>query len=260
MTKSIPANIPGTSRHHWVPRSWELPDSIASRLGQSPGRQRLIAEEDEVLAVLHQPPLPDEEHRRAFLLWRTRTGEWRGASNGRESGEGLTALRHHLGAFHDRIVELDQRADTARGASDYFAVLGSAQPLHRTARNLHRALQELRERVPDEPEVLVSRDRAYEVERSAELLVEDARNGLEYTVAKESEAQSKVASSIAEESRRLNQLAAVCLPLSALSAVVGASLPTGLESLPSPLAFWALIGAALGLGVLLQRRIRASAP
>lgn len=257
MTKSI---APSSANTRLVPPTWELPESITARLGKSAGRQRLIAEEGHVLLVLHQLPEPEEHERRPLLVWRSAEGAWRAASSGKEgpSGEGLTALRHHLGHFFTRLAELDARADGAKGAADYFAVLGAAQPLHRTARNLHRALQELREQLEGDPEIVALRDRAYDIERTAELLVEDAKNGLEFTVAKESEAQSKVSLSIAEESRRLNALAAVCLPLSALSAVVGASIPTGLELLPAPGIFWFLIAGALALGFALRRSIQVS--
>lgn len=149
------------------------------------------------------------------------------------------------------------RSDGARTAAEHFEVLGIAQPLHRTARNAHRAVQSLRDALPDEAALVPLRDRAYDLERTAELLVEDTKNRLDLSVATQAEAQAKIASSIAEESRRLNRIAAICLPLSALSAVVGASIPTGLERLGSPIFFWLLVAGAIAMGVALRRSIAA---
>jgi hypothetical protein len=239
------------------PATWDLSEKLAARVGKTAGRQRVIAEGGDVLAVLHRPPAPDDEARVPFVVWRDASGTWRGSAAGKEGpiGQGLAALSHHLGLFADRLSELDARADAAASASDHFAVLGAAQPLHRTLRNAHRALQELRERLAHEPELVPIRDRAYELERTAELLVEDAKNGLEFTIAKQSEAQAKVAAQIADESRRLNLLAAICLPISALQTLVGASLMTGLEGLPQPLTFWVLLGGAVLLGLGLRQAI-----
>lgn len=239
------------------PATWDLPEKLAARLGKTAGRQRVIAEDDDVLIVLHRPPAEDDDERVPFVVWRDARATWRGSVAGKEGpiGQGLAALQHHLGQFGERLTELDARADAATSASEHFAVLGASQPLHRTLRNAHRALQELRERLPEQVELVALRDRAYELERTAELLVEDAKNGLEFTIAKQSEAQAKVAAQIADESRRLNLLAAICLPISALQTLVGASLATGLEGLPQPLTFWALLGAAVLLGLGLRQAI-----
>lgn len=236
------------------PATWDLPETLSARVGTSAGRQRVIAEPEGLLAVLHRPPGPDDEARVPVVLWRDRHRTWKASVAGREAGEGLAALRQHLGHFAERLSELDAKADVAATAREHFAVLGAAQPLHRTLRNTHRALQELREQAA-EPELVALRDRAYELERTAELLALDAKNGLELTIAEQAEAQARVAGEIAEESRRLNQLAALALPLSALQTLVGASLMTGLEALPQPLTFWVLLGGAALLGWALRRAI-----
>ena len=243
-----------------IPASWTLPEPLTSRLGHGAGRQRLIEEEGHALLVLHRPPIEGEKERRPFVLWRDANGGWRAAAEGRDGmgGDGLSALRQHLIAFSERLAELDARSDAARSAAEHFEVLAAAQPLHRTARNAHRAIQSLRDALPDEAALVSLRDRAYQLERTAELLAEDTRNRLDLLVATQAEAQSRTASAIAEESRRLNRIAAICLPLSALSAVVGASVPTGLERLGSPLFFWLLIAGAVAVGVVLRRSIAAA--
>ena len=49
-----------TKRPNFVPKSWELPESIRKRLGDDAGRQRLMDEEGHLLMILHQPPEPEE--------------------------------------------------------------------------------------------------------------------------------------------------------------------------------------------------------
>ena len=47
-----------------IPPTWNLPEAIRVRLGQSTyGRQRAIVEEGHLLLVLHKPPGPDDRGR-----------------------------------------------------------------------------------------------------------------------------------------------------------------------------------------------------
>jgi hypothetical protein len=240
-----------------VPDVWTVPDRIRERVGARPGRQRLIFEDGHALLVLHEPPGKDDRERAPQLFWRSPDGIWRGAP-GRD---GIAALRAHLDLYASRAEALDEQCDAAASASDYFEVLQAARPVLRSARNLHAALQSLRDRIPDDPDVLAARDRAYEVERTAELTTQDAESGMQFTTARRAEEQARVSERIAVEGHRLNLLAAVCLPITAVGSVLGVNLPSGLELLPEPATFWFLVLGSFALGLLLRARMeRATAP
>ena len=58
------------SNSPFLPKSWDLPQSIRRRLGDDAGRQRLMDEEGHLLLILHEPPTPeDEEVRKPVLIW-----------------------------------------------------------------------------------------------------------------------------------------------------------------------------------------------
>ena len=54
----------------------------------------------------------------------------------------------------------------------------------------------------------------------------------------------------------LNLLAAICLPVTALGAVLGMNLQNGLEGLPEPMAFWTIVGGAFAFGVYLRQNVQ----
>src|SRR4029077_1369179 len=106
-----------------------------------------------------------------------------------------------------------------------FRLLQKVAPLHRTARNLHATLQQAREFVPDDRDLIVARDTSGDIERSFELLHNDAKNGLDYTVALETELQSQRTYEMAVSAHRLNLLAALFFPIATLSAIFDMKLP-----------------------------------
>ena len=61
---------------------------------------------------------------------------------------------------------------------------------------------------------------------------------------------------VLESGHRLNLIAATFLPITALGAVLGMNVESGLERWNSPWAFWVLAGAAFLLGFI----VRASLP
>jgi hypothetical protein len=201
-----------------------------------------------LLLVLHQPPGPDDVARKGRLFWRNAEGAWR--SNA--FGEGPQALRKHLAEFADRVDELEARWQASQSAADYYRILQAVAPLHRTARNLHATLQQAREAVPADRDLINVRDRAGEVERAFELLHGDAKNGLDFTVAYQEEQQSQRMYEIAEAAHRLNLLAATFFPIATFSTVFGMNLGHGLESWGA-FIFWGILGLGLVCGVLLAR-------
>jgi hypothetical protein len=242
-----------------LPDSWPLPDSIRARVGTSAGRQRLVMEEGHAVLLLHQPPAADEHERRPAIFWRSPDGAWR-STVGRD---GMVALRGHLESYATRVTELDAQLDAAKGAEATADVMRAARPLQRAAGHMHSALQALREAVPADEQIVVARDRAYDVARTAELVVEDASAAMQLVLAKRAEEQAALSTRIAVETHRLNLLAAVCLPITALGAVLGMNLPSGLDALAGPATYWSVVAAAFGLGLALNlwvRRPHASAP
>lgn len=231
---------------------WSLPEPLLKRLGEKAGRQRAMAAEGHLLLILHAIPKHDEIERTPRLFWRPPDGKWRGIGT---SGDGAAALRRHVEEFVTTIDEMEHEVEGATDADTFYQTLLRIAPIHRTARNLHAALQQARELV-DDPAIISLRDRAGEVERAAELLHGDAKVGLEYSVAKAQEDQARTSLQIAEAGHRLNLLAAVFLPLTAVAALFGMNLPSGLESRATPLPFWLVLGVALTLGVCLGLSLR----
>jgi len=230
-----------------VPATWTIPEQLQARLGDTAGRQRAMTADGHLLFVLHEPPGPDDRVRKARLLWRDPTGSW--SSN--TKGSGTQVLKKHLADFAERTERLENQLLAAGCADDYFRLLQAVAPLHRSSRNLHVTLQQARDMVPDDRDLIVARDAAGDIERSFELLHSDAKNGLDYTVAYETEQQSQRSYEMSVSAHRLNLLAAVFFPIAALSSVFGMNLSHGLESYPSTWLFWGVLGAGFLSGLFL---------
>jgi Mg2+ and Co2+ transporter CorA len=216
-------------------------------MGESVGRQRAMTDEGHLLLVLHAPPSAGQDDREPRLFWRNAEGQWKSNS----LGAGIQALKVHVEQFAEREDQLDGLLDTGSGARDYFAVLQAVAPLHRAARNLHSTLQQAREMMPAERDLINVRDRAGEIERALELVHVDAKNALDFTVARESEEQTQRSYDMAVASHRLNVLVAMFFPIATVSAVFGMNLPHGLEQYSTPIAFWGVLGASFVAGMLL---------
>jgi hypothetical protein len=234
-----------------LPAAWKVPEVFRARLGEIAGRQRAMTAEGHLLLVLHAPPQPGQDEREPRLFWRDSQGQWK--SNAQ--GAGVQALKTHVAEFAEREDQLDGQLEEGTGAHDYHAILQAVAPLHRTARNLHSTLQQAREMLPDDRELINLRDRAGEVERALELLHNDAKNALDFTVARESEEQTKRTYDMAVSSHRLNVLVAMFFPIATVSAIFGMNLPHGVETFHSPLAFWGVIAGSFIAGMLLTAMI-----
>lgn len=228
-----------------LPKSWDLPDAIRIRLGREAGPQRSMFEDEHLLVIVHRIPGPDERVRVPVFFHRAPDGTWRGSES---KAQGPTAIQEFLTAYESRIIQLDEEETRASTATQYHQLLEAAAPVLRASRGLHRAFQQAREMVKLDRDLINFRDKAAAIERSAELLLQDAQFGLSYTAARQSEAQAASAAQMASSAHRLNLLAALFLPLTALCSVFGMDLPSGLESRPH--AFWMIIGAGVLLGLL----------
>lgn len=235
-----------TKKPAFIPKSWELPESIRKRLGDAAGRQRLMDEDGHLLFILHQPPEPeDDEVRKPVLLWQQPAGEWKSSPE----GGGLAALDAHIENYRKAIHALDEAVEAAKTPRQYFDVMKHVNPLLRATRNLLAVMQEAREARPDERRLINFRDRAVDLERAIDLVATDAKDGMDFALAENTEEQSRFAHEAAMEARKLNRLAAFFFPLATLVAVFGMSPPGEVLKMPG---FWLVIAAGIVAGLLIR--------
>lgn len=235
-----------TKRPTFLPKSWDLPESIRKRLGDAAGRQRLMDEDGHLLLILHQAPEPeDQEIRKPALFWNQPGGEWKSFPE----GGGLAALDAHLETYHKNIHALDEAVEAANTPRQYFDVMKHVTPLLRATRNMQAVMQQAREARPDERRLINLRDRAVELERAIDLVAEDAQSGMEFSLAQNTEEQSRFAHEAAIEARKLNRLAAFFFPLATLVAIFGMSPPAEVIRMPG---FWLVIGVGIIAGLIVR--------
>lgn len=238
-----------------LPPTWTLPDALANRLGpRTVGRQRVISEGEHLLVVLHQPPGPDDDTRRGVLFWRNPAGEWQVS----QGGSGPGALLRHVKAYEDLEDRLSEQYESTRDTLGLFGLVESLVPVARSARNMHQTLQAAREAVRSDKTLLEARDAAYEVSRNLDILLEDARNAIQHMMAKDNEEQAQLSRDALRASHRLNVLAALTFPLTALAGLFGMNFAHGLPG-DSPVVFWLVTAGGLGLGLGLKRWVTAPA-
>lgn len=224
-----------------LPENWSLPEPIKVRFGQTHGQQRAMLEEGHLLLILHELPHWGDRRREGQLFWRNPQGEWQ--FSGR--GNGLPALRNHVKEYVAEEEELDRRYDAAKTASDYFRLLEDLAPVRLAARNLHHALQQAREGVPEDRDLIDLRDAAAECARNLELLYGSGKNALDFEIAKESERQARLAEQSVYIANRLNVIVAIFFPLTAIAGIFGMNLATGLETASPVLFWWVLVGGVV---------------
>jgi Mg2+ and Co2+ transporter CorA len=203
--------------------------------------------EGHLLLVLHAPPGADEDERSGRFFWREPDGSWRASIR----GSGVAAIADHLREFETRLDALEDRESNASLARDYFDLIRELTPLHRAARNLHAVIQKARESMNDDSRIIRWRDDAYSIERTAELLLGETRNGLDFVTAMRAEEQAVESQNMALAGHRLNVLAALFFPLATIASLLGMNVPTGLEDSPEPWTFIGVlvVGALVGVGL-----------
>ena len=230
-----------------LPHFWQhLPDEIKARFGRKrPGRQRSMAAEGHLLLILHRAPGADQRDREPVFFWRKPDGAWDAGDRG-----GITRLMDHIQEFDAAEAEIAKEYEQATDARDYFVILEKVAPLRHTARNLLNTLQAAREAVPEERNLIDARDWAYEVERALDLLYTDTQNALDFHVAMHSEEETRLSLESIRVANRLNILAAIFLPLTAVAGIFGMNIRSGLEGSPT-WAFWLVLacGVLLGIGI-----------
>jgi hypothetical protein len=241
-----------------IPESWQVPIKFRQRVGAHAGRQRAMIDNGHLLLILHELPGAKEMERSARLFWRSPDGTWK-ASGGREGG-GLPVLKRHLESFQTAIQQFDDAVDQAvtKGAlqpEPFFEVITRATPVQRTTRNMHKALQQAREGIEDK-DIITLRDLAGDLERAIDNVVADADNGLAFSAAKNAAAQAQQATRGANAQHRLNLLAALFFPVTAIGTIFGTQMNTGLEG-AGPWLFWAIVAGAFGVGFLVRSSVSA---
>jgi len=231
-----------------LPSDWTVPAIFRKRLGRSVGRQRAMFADGHLLLVLHAPPDPEQLERTGRFFWRQPDGSWR--SN--YLGSGAHALTKHLDEYGKLVEDLEQRGDAASSSQEYFDVVYRLDPIGRAARNLHAVLQEARELVPEDADIINFRDRAYQIERTTELLQKEARNGMELVIARRAEEQAVSSFRMSVSAYRLNVLAAFFFPVITLCNVFSTNVKHGLEDYPAPWTWLGILAAGLLLGFILK--------
>ena len=230
-----------------IPPTWNIPDAIRTRLGQSSyGRQRAILEEGHLLLVLHKPPGPDDRAREGVLFWRNPAGDWQF----NRGGPGAGGLKRHVQSYAEIEARLTAEYEKATDINPLFDMMEALSPLVRASRNMHQALQTAREGIKGDSTLIEMRDLAYEVERNFDLLVEDVRNAIQHRSARKAEEQARLSEQALHASHRLNILAAMFFPLTAIASLFGMNLAHGLNE-QKPAIFWLVfvMGSALGFAM-----------
>lgn len=231
-----------------IPPTWSVPDAIRIRLGQSTfGRQRAIVEDGHLLLVLHKPPGPDDRVREGLLFWRSPSGDWQF----NRGGPGPGAVKRHVQSYADIEAKLTANYEQATSIGALFDLMETLGPLTRSARNMHLALQTAREAIKNDTFLIELRDLAYDVERNLDLLLEDTRNEIQHRTARKAEEQAKLSQAALHASHRLNILAALFFPLTAIASLFGMNLAHGLDQ-NRVLFFWVVSVVSIALGFFMK--------
>jgi Mg2+ and Co2+ transporter CorA len=106
----------------------------------------------------------------------------------------------------------------------------------------------------DDRELILARDRAGEAERRLETLVNEARDGINFTSALRAEEQAETAQRLSEESHRLNRTTALFLPMTALASVFSMTLQNGFETTAAPWPFVIVVAAGAAISLAMRPR------
>jgi hypothetical protein len=229
--------------HPLIPSRWQVPAVFEQRLGEKPGRQRLMMADGHLLLILHKLPEPGAEERDARIFWRNPLGEWQSS----EGGAGIADFKSHIAEYDRASDQLDIRLRANATAENYFAILHEVTPMMRSAKHLASVLQQARELITTDRHILLARDEMVEIERHFELLHSEALNGMQFLVAARADEQAKQSERIAVSAHRLNLLMAMCLPATAIASILSMNPDQSLSRI------WGIITIALVLGIVVMK-------
>ncbi|MGF1494548.1 MAG: CorA family divalent cation transporter [Microcoleaceae cyanobacterium] len=231
-----------------LPSTWAIPDTIRDRFGQrSPGEQRAMLAEGHLVLILHKVPQSGDRQRVGAFFWRRPDGRWEAG----KGGVGIQLLNKHIKEYSIAEEKLNHSYQAAKISEDYFEILETITPLQRATKNLYATLQAAREAVPDDRDIIDLRDWAGEIERSLDLLYQNTKNALEFEIAKKSEEQTRLSLASVRATHRLNLLAAIFFPLTAISCAFGMNLTNGLEGRSANL-FWFVLLLGIVSGFIVR--------
>ena len=95
------------------------------------------------------------------------------------------------------------------------------------------------------------RDQAYEVERNLDLLYEDVRNAIQHRAARKAEEQARLTEEALHASHRLNILAALFFPLTAIASLFSMNFAHGMDK-RKPVIFWFVVAISVALGFAMK--------
>lgn len=231
-----------------LPATWNVPPEIIGRIGKQVGRQRTMIAERHLLIILHAPPSPEDIYRKGRFFWREPDANWHSS----ELKGGANALNIHLEEYQQLLEDFDEKIDQATNSLEYLEVLNHLTPIYRAICHAAQALQMAREAIPEDKQLIDFRDYAYRLERTAELLIQDAKNALEFIIAKQAEEQAQASARIELSAHRLNLLIAYFFPIATLSTIFGTNFRHGFEKYSTPYPFLIMVAAGLLLGVVIH--------
>lgn len=238
-----------------IPPGWDLPIAIRSQFGDRSGRQRAIFSDGHLVLVVHEIPSERTKHRDGVYFWRQPCGEWRTTAR----GQAKPALTKLISEYEAEITRLEELHEVGTTATQTFKVLERLGPLKRAIRNCSDALAKANEQLNSaetSQDFQPFADHASDVARSGELLHHDARNALDFHIALQGEIQAQHTREVEKATHRLNTLATVFLPVTAVASVFGMNLHSGLEDAPSWM-FWCILVGSVVAGLLVSEVLTA---
>ena len=226
-----------------IPKQWQVPQIFRDRLGADPGKQRVMSEEGQYLIILHKvPSAVDKGARTAALFWINEVGEWKSTP---DSG-GISGLIQHLDEYEEATKKLEAELDSPvalQSAEHLHEIHDNATPLYRASRHLLAVMEELRGLLPENRKLLILRDTAVNIERSADLLLADTKSSLEFLIVKNSMKQADAAHVATLEANKLNRLAAFFFPVITIASILSIKNPE--ETLKEPSTYGVVIGGLI---------------
>jgi len=228
----------------YLPTCFDPEEELLDQLSNRPGNQRCVVGRDELLLVVHEVPKAGSPDREPLIFWRRQDESWLDYANSR----GLKRLGDLLDRYAKILDEQEDVIDEADTAAEIFALARMTSPLARASRNLAVAIEQALANDEDNRDLRSYRDRARELERTAEQLNQDSRLTLEFWKAERSEEQQEAAEKLNLIAFRLNLLAGFFLPLVALGGIFGMNvkLPGFVDGL-----FWLIVCGGLTTGGVL---------
>ena len=227
---------------------WELPKSIEKRISPLTfGRQRIIYKENHLLIILHEIPKEHQRYRSHVVLYRHEQGEY--LCNGQN--EGKKALKDLIKRYEVKLEELDKAYENANSSTELFKILGELVPINRAAKNMAEVLQDAFEATQDDDFLLEMRDYSTVVKRSYEILLDHTKLALDFQTARSNEEQSEKANEALIAQHRLNILAALFFPITAVATIFGMNLTHGYEE-GHPILFWLVLIIGIAMGIIIK--------